>query len=143
MGTLPPLVGWAAATGRVGWPALLLGALVFFWQPPHVWALGLARSEEYRHAGIPLLPVVRGGEAVGLPILAYAVATVATSLALIPLVGGRPYAVAAALPGLGLLAAAWRVAVLPSPRNAAQLFHYSVVYLGVLFLAIVAIRLAP
>jgi protoheme IX farnesyltransferase len=136
-GAVPALVGWAAVTGRVEWPAVVLFAIVFVWTPPHFWALSLRYQGDYAAAGIPMLPVVAGREATVRQILWYSIALVATSLVLIP-VGhvGWLYAVAA----VGLGAEFVRRAVLlrsnATTAMAMSLFGYSIVYLAALFLAV-------
>src|SRR5262249_37892969 len=86
-GCFPVLVGWAAVTGRVGWAALLFAAVVFFWTPPHFWALAMRFREDYQAAGVPMLPVVASQGVVTFKILQYTYLTVATSLLLAPFAG--------------------------------------------------------
>ena len=95
-GCFPPLIGWTAVTGSVAWPPFVLFAIVFFWTPPHTWALAFRYREDYAAAGVPMLPVVRSAPAVGGRILVYSVVTVAVSLAA---VAGRRHRLA--LPGRG------------------------------------------
>src|SRR4051812_17347954 len=85
-GALPPVIGWAAATGEVGLPAVVLFAIIFLWTPPHFWALSLYRSEDYARAGVPMLPVVAGAAATRRSILAYSV--VLALVAMLPAVLG-------------------------------------------------------
>src|SRR5205814_1354782 len=85
-GSLPPAIGWAAATGSVGYAPLLLVLIIFLWTPPHFWALALYRSDDYARAGVPMLPVVRGKRATRWHIFAYAV--VLAPLGLVPAVIG-------------------------------------------------------
>jgi heme o synthase len=135
-GAVPVLVGWAAVTGRVELPALVLFAIIFYWTPPHFWALSLRFTEDYAAAGVPMLPVVRGPRETSAQILYYTLLLVAVSLLLYP--AGRMglvYLVAA----LGLGAAfVWRAVELrrdTSGRRAIQLFSFSNSYLALLFLA--------
>ncbi len=99
-GAVPALVGWAAVTGRVGWPAVVLFVVVFLWTPPHFWALALRYERDYAAAGVPMLPVVAGTSATIRQILLYAVATVAASLVLVP-VAGMGWVYVASAVGLG------------------------------------------
>jgi protoheme IX farnesyltransferase len=137
-GAVPPLVGWAAVTGQVSVPALLMFLLVFAWTPPHFWALALYKRGDYAAAGVPMLPAVRGEEETRRQILAYTVATVLASLLFYPLgVLGVPYLVAAMVLGARFL---WLVARLYRERSdqlAKRVFLYSMQYLGFLFAAMV------
>ena len=141
-GAMPPLVGWAAATGRVELPALILFLIVFLWTPPHFWALALYRREEYAKAGVPMLPVVAGEEKTRQQIVIYSVVLVASTLLLFPLGGmGWVYCGSAlALGGLFILLAL-RVRSERTPKAAMRLFAYSSLYLALLFAAMVADRL--
>jgi protoheme IX farnesyltransferase len=141
-GAMPPLVGWAAATGRVELPALILFLIVFLWTPPHFWALALYRREEYAKAGVPMLPVVAGEEKTRQQIVIYAVLLVASTLLLFPLGGmGWMYTGSAlALGGLFILLAL-RVRRERTAKAAMRLFAYSSLYLALLFAAMVADRL--
>jgi heme o synthase len=135
-GAVPPLVGWAAATGDLTLPALALFAIVFFWTPPHFWALALLLRREYEAARIPMLPVVRGERETTLRILAYTGVLVVVSL--LPLAWsmfGLVYAAAAVLLGGLFLTLAWRLRTASTPPRAALLFHYSLAYLALLFVA--------
>jgi heme o synthase len=137
-GALPPVIGWAAATGSIGLEPMLLFLIIFFWTPPHFWALSLTRTEDYARARIPMLPVVAGAAETRRQILLY-------SLLLIPL-GAAPwlagyadaiYGVTALLAGGAMVALAWRVRAAGDGREGAraamQLFAYSIVYLFALF----------
>ncbi len=133
-GAVPPLVGFAAATGNLTLPALWLFLIVFLWTPPHFWALALMIKEHYQRANIPMLPVVRGDRETTRQILLYSVALVAFTV----IVGfwlGPLYTVAAALLGLVFLVLAWQLRRDASRRRAAVLFHYSLLYLALLFVA--------
>jgi protoheme IX farnesyltransferase len=135
-GAVPPLVGWAAATGDLTLPALALFAIVFFWTPPHFWALALLLRREYEAARIPMLPVVRGERETKRQILVYTAVLVTVSL--LPLAWamfGFVYAGAAVALGATFLVLAWRLRSAASPRAAALLFHYSLAYLALLFAA--------
>jgi heme o synthase len=135
-GAIPPLVGWAAATGNLTLPALVLFAVVFLWTPPHFWALALLIKRDYAAAGVPMLPVVRGERETVKEILLYTAALVAFTLA--PALWGQfglVYLVAAAALGAGFLALAWNLRRERTPARAALLFHYSLAYLALLFVA--------
>ena len=109
-GAIPPLVGWAAATGSLNIPSLFLFAIIFMWTPPHFWALALVRRNDYARAGVPMLPVVRGEKETRWQILIYTIELVVLTL-LLPLVGlggASTWSLAAALGGW-LLSTAWKV----------------------------------
>jgi len=133
-GAIPPLVGYAAATGDLGWPALALFGIVFLWTPPHFWALALMIKEHYAKAGVPMLPVSRGDRETRRQILLYSVVLVAFTLAA-GLLLGPVYTAAAGLVGAWLLLLAWRLRREQTRHSAAALFHYSLAYLAVLFVA--------
>ena len=135
-GCVPVLVGWAAVTGEVGLPALLLFAIVFAWTPPHFWALALKYREDYARAGVPMLPVVHGVAETGRQILLYSILLVCVTLMFGP-VGqmGMLYLVAAVGLGGTFIYMAWRLLRDTSERMAMRLFRYSITYLGLLFTA--------
>jgi protoheme IX farnesyltransferase len=133
-GAVPPLVGYAAATGNLALPALWLFLIVFLWTPPHFWALALLIKENYAAAKVPMLPVVRGEAETTRQILLYSVALVAFTLAVGYWLGPVYVAAAAALGGV-FLWLAWHLRRDPTRRRAAVLFHYSLVYLALLFVA--------
>ena len=135
-GAVPPLVGWAAATGNLTLPALALFAIVFLWTPPHFWALALLIKRDYAAAGVPMLPVVRGEDETARQIVLYTVALVAFTLA--PALWGQFglfYLVAAGALGGGFLWLAWNLRRERTPARASLLFHYSLAYLALLFVA--------
>jgi heme o synthase len=140
-GAFPPIVGWAAVTGQIGLPALVLFALIFFWTPPHFWALSLYRTSEYAKAGVPMLPVVAGARETKKQMLLYTVALWPVALA--------PTVLHAASwfygwPALALSAfftlCAIRVMRDPGERAARQMFGFSLLYLFLLFALLVADR---
>jgi protoheme IX farnesyltransferase len=136
-GAVPPLVGWAAATGSLGLPALFLFLIVFVWTPPHFWALALLIRKDYEAARVPMLPVVRGVAETTRQIVAYSVGLAA--LTLVPVATGTfgaVYAVAAALLGGVFVWLAVRLLRETTPPRAAVLFHYSLAYLALLFVAV-------
>ena len=135
-GAVPPLVGWAAATGNVTVPALLLFAIVFFWTPPHFWALALLIRRDYEAAGVPMLPVVHGERETTRQIVLYTLVLIpATAAPFIWGTLGLPYLVAALVLGAAFLALAIELRREPTPRRAALLFHFSLLYLALLFAA--------
>jgi protoheme IX farnesyltransferase len=135
-GAVPPLVGWAAATGNLALPALWLFLIVFFWTPPHFWALALLIKEQYAAARVPMLPVVVGERGTVRRIVVYTLALVAVTL--VPFLAGSfglLYLAAAVALGAGFLAGAVWLARRPDRRHAGLLFHYSLLYLALLFTA--------
>jgi len=139
-GAIPPLVGWAAVTGSLDLSAWLLFAIIFFWTPAHFWALALLISDDYKRAGIPMLPVVRGEEATAWGIFTYALSLVPLSLLLFLGGGLGPLYLVAAV-GLGLVFVGWSVRLLRAAASrrrviARGLYVYSLLYLALLFVAI-------
>jgi protoheme IX farnesyltransferase len=138
-GALPPVVGWASATGDIGLEPIVLFLIIFLWTPPHFWALSLNRADEYRRAGVPMLPVVAGRAATTLQILIYSVLLVPTSLLPWALgYAGALYGVVALASGAVFLALALQLhRSQQSDRQAAQrLFLFSISYLFLLFAAL-------
>lgn len=136
-GAIPPMVGWAAATGRLDIPAWILFLIIFMWTPPHFWALALVRRNEYARAGVPMLPVVRGESETRKQMLVYTVLLVALSLSMSVFhFAGNVYLISALVLGAGLLIAAWRVYRTDSNKIAWQMYRYSSMYLMLLFLAL-------
>ncbi|HEY8262275.1 MAG TPA: heme o synthase, partial [Methylosinus sp.] len=145
-GALPPVVGFAAATGSVDLSSIVLFSIIFVWTPPHFWALALIKSEEYGRAGIPMLPNVAGGDRTRLEILAYSIALAPIGVAPYLLGFASPvYGVASVALGLALVIAAVQVFRLRSGeaarRAALRLFVFSIVYLSLLFMALVGERI--
>jgi protoheme IX farnesyltransferase len=135
-GAIPPLVGWSAATGDLTLPALVLFGVVFLWTPPHFWALALLIRRDYAVAGVPMLPVVRGERETARQIVLYTAALVAFTLA--PALWGMfglAYVVCASALGGLFVWLAWRLRAERSPQRARLLFHYSLAYLALLFIA--------
>ena len=139
-GAFPPTIGWAAVTGDVGVEAAILFALIFFWTPPHFWALALYRSQDYSAAGVPMLPVVRGAQATKWYILGYTV--ILMPLALMPCIIGLSSwvfygAIAGILSGIFIFSA---LSVLKdeTDRSAKRMFRFSIFYLFALFALLVA-----
>jgi protoheme IX farnesyltransferase len=132
-GAIPPLVGWAAATGSLNIPSLFLFAVIFMWTPPHFWALALVRRKDYARAGVPMLPVVRGEQETRWQIFLYTVELVVLTL-LLPLfgLGGSLYFIGALMLGLWLLSTAWRVWKQGGNKVAWKMYRYSSMYLAFL-----------
>jgi protoheme IX farnesyltransferase len=141
-GALPPVIGWAAVTGNVGLPALLLFLVVFYWTPPHFWALALRIRGDYAAAGVPMLPVVRGIAETSRQIGLYTILLVSlTAIFAVVARMGPIYAVAAAALGALFLWRAyvlWRQGTSPdaSTAQAIRLYRYSITYLSLLFAAV-------
>jgi protoheme IX farnesyltransferase len=141
-GALPPVIGWAAVTGNVGLPALMLFLVVFYWTPPHFWALALRIRTDYASAGVPMLPVVRGIAETGRQIALYTVLLVAISLVFAVVAQmGLVYLGAAVILGAIFLWRAfrlWREGSAPeaSTAQAIRLYRFSISYLTLLFLAV-------
>ncbi len=141
-GALPPVIGWVAVTGSIGIPALLLFALVFYWTPPHFWALSLRIRKDYAAAGVPMLPVVKGIPETTRQIALYTILMVAISLILFAVARmGLIYLVAAVVLGAIFLWQAYRLwrrgaSEEASTAGAIQLYKYSISYLSLLFLAV-------
>jgi protoheme IX farnesyltransferase len=136
-GAVPALVGWAAVTGSLAWPAIILFLIVFFWTPAHFWALAMKYRDDYAAAGIPMLPVVRGADETTRQIAAYAMITVALTFAL-TLTGdlGRLYAITALVLGAVFVTRAFALRREPTPQRAIKFFAWSNVYLMLVFVAV-------
>ena len=135
-GAFPPMIGWAAATGSLSIEPILLFMIIFFWTPPHFWALALTRTEDYARAGIPMLPVVAGDASTRRQILAHTLILVPLGIA--PLAfgyAGTLYGLTAAVTGAIMLALAWQVfrERRPVERASKHLFAFSILYLFLLF----------
>jgi len=137
-GAIPPLVGWAAATGSLNVPALFLFAIIFLWTPPHFWALALVRRKDYARGKVPMLPVVRGEAETRKQILIYTLELVALTL-LMPVFNltGTIYLVSALALGLWLIHTAWQVYRNGGNKLAWKMYRYSSMYLAFLMLAMV------
>ena len=137
-GAVPPLVGWAAATGNLSLPALFLFLIVFFWTPPHFWALALLIKRDYAAARVPMLPVVRGDDETARQIVWYSLVLVGGDAAAVRLAHGRrrPTWPPRSLLGAIFLRFAWRLRRETTTARAGALFHYSLLYLALLFVAL-------
>jgi protoheme IX farnesyltransferase len=149
-GCFPVLVGWAAVTGTVSLPAIVLFAVIFLWTPPHFWALAMKFRKDYAAANVPMLPVVASPAAVARRILCYSYVMVAATLALVPYAGWI-YGVLAASLGAWFLAGAHgldaRIRTAGNPQGSSsapmRLFHMSISYLTLLFAAVAVTALLP
>lgn len=139
-GAMPALIGWAAVTNEVSAAAWVLFLIVFLWTPPHYWPLSMKYLEDYREAGVPMLPVVAKNEIVGRQIILYAWGYFASTLLLIPVAGmGWIYSAIAVASGIWFVAESqrlYREAKTSIPKNPMKLFHLSITHLTLLFLAI-------
>jgi len=136
-GAMPPVLGWAAMTGEVGPESLMLCLIIFLWTPPHFWALALYRAEDYRKAGLPMLPITHGPEFTRLQVLLYTVVLfAATLLPFVYRMSGWIYLVAATVLGLRFIHYAYRLWRVYSDGLARQTFRFSIWHLSLLFAAL-------
>ena len=137
-GAFPPMIGWAVATGGISLESVLMFALIFVWTPPHFWALALVKSDDYKAANIPMLPVVAGSLETRRQIVIYAV--LLAPLAVVPSFIGMAsvgYGVIATLAGLLFVAMSLQLFKTDNDKHAMRLFAYSILYLFLLFLGLV------
>lgn len=138
-GAIPPMVGWAAVTGGLDLPAVYLFTIVFFWTPPHFWALALLIQKDYARAGVPMLPVVVGEERTAQNIFIYSLALVALTLLFAATDAvGLVYLAAAAALGAVFMVFAWKLKREHTVRKARHLYLYSLLYLALLFAVMLA-----
>ena len=140
-GAFPPMIGWAAATGTVSAESITLFTIIFIWTPPHFWALSLYKSDDYKAAGVPMMPLVHGRYETKKQILLYSI--VLGPLGIVPFwLGtlGAVFGATAALLGALFIGTAWRVMRDDSDKNCKQLFGFSIFYLFLLFLAMIVDR---
>ncbi|NYE20269.1 heme o synthase [Microbacterium immunditiarum] len=146
-GCFPVLIGWTAVTGSLAWPPVILFVLVFLWTPPHYWPLSMKYRHDYEEADVPMLGATRDGSQVGLQVILYAWATVACSLLLIPVAGmGLVYSVSAVVFGGWFIYESHRLynrAVRGTEPRPMRVFHASISYLTLLFVAIAVDPLLP
>ena len=137
-GAMPPLLGWAAVTGTIDGDALVLVLIIFAWTPPHFWALAIHRKDEYAKSGVPMLPVTHGEHVTKVHIIIYTLMLVVVSV--IPYLSGMSgllYLLTALALGAGFIAWSGTLMFKPKPSTAMDTFRYSIVYLAVLFVALV------
>jgi protoheme IX farnesyltransferase len=140
-GAFPPMIGWAAITGTISLEPIVLFAIIFIWTPPHFWALSLYRSDDYKAAGIPMMPLVHGRDKTKKQILLYSL--VLAPLGLVPSfigMAGLLYGLIALLLGTAFIGAALRVSREDSEKNCKQLFGFSIFYLFFLFFVLIVDR---
>ena len=139
-GCFPVLIGWAAVTNALDWPALVLFGIVFLWTPPHYWPLSMKYRADYQSANVPMLAVVRGRSVVGLQVVLYAWATVVCSLLLIPIAGmGLIYSAVSLLGGAWFIYEAHRLygtAIRHGEVKPMRVFHSLISYLTLVFVAV-------
>jgi protoheme IX farnesyltransferase len=141
-GAAPPLIGWTAVTGHIGLSGVMLFLIVFYWQPPHFWALALGLADDYRAAGIPMMPVVVGERETKRQIVLYAILTVAVTLIFGAVAGlNLLYLAVATLGGIGFVWYALRIYRSPGTAGTRAMFRYSTSYLALLFASMVMDRL--
>jgi|TARA_B100001964_G_scaffold220582_1_gene263851 protoheme IX farnesyltransferase len=137
-GAMPPLLGWSAVTGSIEPDALILVLIIFAWTPPHFWALAIHRKEEYAKSGVPMLPVTHGEFVTKVHIIVYtAILLVVSIFPFFSGMSGVLYLVAAVALGLGFLFWSGLLMFKPKPTTAMETFRYSIVYLALLFVALV------
>jgi len=131
-GAFPPVIAWAAVTGSIGWPAVILFLIIFFWTPPHFWALALYRNDDYRNAGVPMLPVTHGSRRTKIEMLVYTIILLPVSLAPF-FIGsaGLVYLTGATLLSGFFIISAVRVLMDDTHKSAKQMFVYSLFYLTI------------
>jgi len=133
-GAVPALVGWAAVTGSLAWAAVILFGIIFFWTPPHFWALAIRYADDYRAANVPMLPAVVSPQAAARKMISYTVAMVATSLLLIPVADlGWIYTASALACGAVFLWGSVDLVRNPTPQRSMRLFGFSITYVTLLF----------
>ncbi len=136
-GAMPPLLGWSAVTGSIEADALILVLIIFAWTPPHFWALAIHRKEEYAKSGVPMLPVTHGEHVTKIHILIYtAVLMLVSIFPYFSGMSGMLYLVSALLLGAGFMVWSSLLMFRPKPTTAMDTFRYSIVYLALLFLAL-------
>ena len=137
-GAMPPLLGWSAVTGTIDGGSLILVLIIFAWTPPHFWALAIHRKDEYAKSGVPMLPVTHGEHVTKIHILVYTLMLVVVSV--FPYVSGMSgllYLISALALGVGFMIWYGLLMLKPKPSTAMDTFRYSIVYLALLFIALV------
>ncbi len=137
-GAMPPLLGWSAVTGTIDAGALILVLIIFAWTPPHFWALAIHRKDEYAKSGVPMLPVTHGEHVTKIHIIVYTLMLVVVSV--FPFLSGMSgllYLLSALALGAGFIVWSGLLMFKPKPSTAMDTFRYSIVYLALLFIALV------
>lgn len=136
-GAVPVLVGWAAVQNSLGWAPVILFLVIFLWTPPHFWALAIRHSDDYRAAGVPMLPVVATMQETVRSMVVYSVILTATSLVLVPVANlGYMYGITALVFGTLFILGSIRLGRDPSESRSMRLFSFSITYVSVLFMAL-------
>ena len=136
-GAVPVLVGWAAVTNSLSWTPVILFLVIFFWTPPHFWALAIRHTDDYRAAGVPMMPVVASLQETIRSMSIYSVVLLATTLVLIPVAGmGWVYGTTALVFGVAFVIGTMRLGRDPSAARSMRLFSFSISYVSVLFVAV-------
>ena len=136
-GAMPPLLGWSAVTGTIEPGAVILVLIIFAWTPPHFWALAIHRKDEYAKSGVPMLPVTHGEQVTKLHIIFYTgILIVLSSMPYFVQMSGLVYLTCAMMLGAGFLFFSWLLFIEPGPRTAMNTFRYSIIYLALLFVAL-------
>ena len=136
-GAVPVLVGWAAVTNSLAWAPVILFLVIFFWTPPHFWALAIRHTDDYRAAGVPMLPVVASLQETIRSMVIYSVVLLTTTLVLIPVAGmGWVYGTTATVFGVAFVIGTMRLGRDPSEARSMRLFSFSISYVTVLFVAV-------
>jgi protoheme IX farnesyltransferase len=132
-GAFPPVIAWAAVTNQIGWPAVILFLIIFFWTPPHFWALALYRNEDYRRANIPMMPVIKGARRTKIEMLIYTLLLLPLSIApYFTEIGGKIYLTGAVILSSIFVVCAVRVMRDATHKAAQQMFGFSIFYLFML-----------
>ena len=142
-GAFPPMIGEAVVTGQIGWAGFVLFTIIFLWTPPHFWALAMVKAEDYKRAGVPMMPNVAGDLSTRRQIMAYTVALVLFGFVPVAMgMGGLAYLAVAVLGGIGMLGIAWRILKAgdeaASAKAGMQMFGFSILYLFAVFSALLA-----
>lgn len=138
-GAVPVLVGWAAVTNSLGWAPVVLFTVIFLWTPPHFWALAIRHQDDYRAAGVPMLPVVTPIRQTIASMVRYCVVLVLVSLALVPIADlGLIYGITALVFGVAFVIGTVRLGSDPTEAKSMRLFSFSITYVTVLFVAVMA-----
>lgn len=138
-GAFPPVIAWTAVTGSVAWPAVVLFLIIFFWTPPHFWALALYRNDDYRRANVPMLPVIYGERRTKIEMLIYTLILFPLSLAPAFMgIGGTVYLIGATVLSAFFIVCAVRVLMDETHKSAKQMFLYSLFYLTTLLSLLLA-----
>lgn len=136
-GAMPVLVGWAAVTNSLGWAPVVLFVVIFLWTPPHFWALAIRHADDYKAAGVPMMPVVVSLERTVRSMTIYAVLLTLSTLILVPVADlGWIYGITALVFGVAFVIGSIRLGIDPSPKRSMRLFTFSITYVTAVFVAL-------